>query len=64
MTVLPGNLNWQRFCGTNNPENDACVEFAEHGDTVVLRNSNDPSAETLIFTQTEVDNFALGWPNR
>lgn len=64
--MLPtGNgLEWTRFCGTNNPEKDGCVETAEQGGTVFLRNSNAPDAGTLSFTPEEIANFVEGWPSR
>ena len=57
-------LNWTKFCGTNNPEKDGCVETAEQGDTVLLRNSNNPGGGTLSFTQEEIGNFVAGWADR
>lgn len=64
MTASSENLTWRRFCGGNTDSDgteESCVEFAEQGATVILRNSNDPSAVTLEFTQDEIANFAHGW---
>lgn len=55
---------WRKFCGTNNPEGDGCVEFAVEGDTVLLRDSKKPDAGTLTFSMQEVSDFVQGWPTR
>lgn len=58
------SLPWRRFCVGNTDSDgteESCVEFAEHGTTVILRNSNDPGAATLEFTQAEITSFVQGW---
>jgi len=37
-----------------------CVEIAEHGTGVVVRNSNDPAAGGLAFTRPELGAFVAG----
>jgi hypothetical protein len=64
MLTSGDGLDWRKFCGTNNPEKDGCVETAEQGDTVFLRNSDNPDAGTLSFTHQEITNFVQGWQNR
>lgn len=64
MLISEGGLDWRKFCGTNNPEKDGCVEFAEQGDAVFLRDSKNPDAGTLSFSRKEIINFVQGWTNQ
>lgn len=64
MPTSADGLAWTRFCGVNNPEKDGCVEVAERGDEVYVRNSTNPDSGMLTFTRKEIENFVEGWPNR
>jgi hypothetical protein len=51
-------LNWVRseFCGTG-----ACVEAAQTADdSILLRNSTDPTGPVLTFKRSEWDAFVAG----
>jgi hypothetical protein len=53
---------WQKFC---NNCSGSCVEFyeiaGEIGETVIVRNSDDPNGPKILFTKHELDEFAKGW---
>lgn len=40
--------------------NGACVELADTGDAVAIRDSKDPDGPVLRFTKTEIDAFLKG----
>ncbi len=42
------------------PATTRCVEVAMRGDTIGVRDSNDPSKQTLIFTREEWEAFIGG----
>lgn len=61
------DLTWRHFCGGNTDSDgteESCVEFAEQGPTVILRDSKDPDTATLKFTQAEITSFAEGWTSK
>ncbi|GAA0737054.1 DUF397 domain-containing protein [Dactylosporangium roseum] len=45
-----GELSWRRsaWCGTN-----ACVEVAEQGDTLLVRDSKEERGEVLSFSKSD-----------
>jgi uncharacterized protein DUF397 len=52
MDQAAGRPVWRRGCG-----NGACVEVAKVDDRYLLRDSKDPDAAVLSFSQSEWDAF-------
>lgn len=50
-------VNWRTSSFSNN---GTCVEVADLGDEIALRNSNDPDAGTLYFTRAEMKAWLAG----
>ncbi|TDC63661.1 DUF397 domain-containing protein [Actinomadura sp. GC306] len=42
-------MNWRKSSYTGGGNDDACVEMAESGDRVWVRDSKDPEGERLVF---------------
>jgi len=58
MTTDVRNVKWQRAraCGTQGN----CVEVADLGDRIIMRDSKDPDGPTLTFTPFEWECFLDG----
>jgi hypothetical protein len=52
---------FQKFCGTNNPEGDGCVEVAAFEGGILLRDSKRPEAAPHRFTPDEMTAFVKGY---
>jgi len=49
---------WRK--STYSSTNGTCVEVAEDGDTILVRNSNDPHKRTVAFTRAEMAAWVQG----
>lgn len=58
MDDTPTGLNWIKASRSVNLS--ACVELAQDGDMIALRDSKNPEVATLYFTRTEIDAFLDG----
>ncbi|MFJ6017298.1 DUF397 domain-containing protein [Streptomyces sp. NPDC092952] len=59
--VAAGSLvgaQWRKASASDG--RDDCVELAEVGENVAMRNSRDPEGPALIFTRTELAAFVDG----
>jgi Domain of unknown function (DUF397) len=51
------DLRWRTSSFT---DNGTCVEVADNGDGILVRNSNHPDAGTLTFTRAEMAAWVAG----
>lgn len=50
-------MKWRKSSYTND---NSCVEVAEHGGAILVRNSNHPDAGTVEFTRPEFAAWVAG----
>lgn len=53
-------VEWIKSSRSNNTWDADCVELADAGDGVLMRNSRDPEGAKLSFTRSEIKAFVEG----